>query len=573
MCVALLATAGLASCSVPGVALAAATPAASNQLLSPLAGPIHGMGLIPTTPAKPSVTALARLRRAAVSLPSSVSLTQYAQPVGNQGEVGSCAAWSSDYGAIGYWENKQGIAGGGLEPMYTYSQVDGGQDNGSSIEGNLQIAQEQGVDTQSDYWQGNFDWKDTPTTAERAHAVNWKLTGYHDLAIEPGGSSTVTQRAIETTLAEGTPVVIGIPVYENFFYIGSPEEGFYARASGPLEGYHAIVALGYDSRGLVIENSWGTGWGASGYAKLSWSFINQYVFDAVAVGPLVSGQPVASAAPVLSGTAAEGQTLSASTGTWSPAPTAYAYQWQRSANPSSGWVAIAGASSPAYVPVAADASQYLRVLVTATRSGQSGAAVSAALGPVASGAPVSKTAPSISGTAARGSTLSASPGTWTPAGTSYAYQWQRSANGGSTWTKIAGATAATYTLAVADEKDQIDVVVSATNSHGSAAAQSAAVGPVKSSPPAVSAAPSVSGTARVGSSLSATSGVWSGAGNSYSYQWQHSSGTWSNIAGATGSTYRLASGDSRDTVRVVVTASNPDGSAQAQSAATVSVAS
>ena len=52
--------------------------------------------------------------------------------------------------------------------LYTYSQVDGGADNGSTIDGNLQIAATQGVDVQSDYTQGNFDYLDQPTVHERA---------------------------------------------------------------------------------------------------------------------------------------------------------------------------------------------------------------------------------------------------------------------------------------------------------------------------------------------------------------------------------------------------------------------
>ena len=57
----------------------------------------------------------------------------------------------------------------------------------------------------------------------------------------------------------------------------------------------------------------------------------------------------------------------------------------------------------------------------------------------------------------------------------------------------------------------------------------------------------------------------------YSYQWQDCDGSGANcssISGATGSTYKLASGDAGDTVDVVVTASNSAGSGQATSAAT-----
>jgi Papain family cysteine protease len=350
------------------------------------------MGLVKTSPGRVSSAQSAAVRAEAVSLPASVDLTPYAMPVGNQGQVGSCAAWATDYSALGYWQNKQGIPGGGLEPMYTYSQVTGGHDVGSSIEGNLQI-DEQGVDNQTDYWQGNYDYWDMPATIEKAHAVNWKLTGFANLPIQPSPSSTLTQQSIEGALAAGLPVVIGIPVYDNFFYVGSANAGYYGAPSGNLDGYHAIAALGYNSNGLVIENSWGTGWGNRGYATLSWSFVNRYVFDAVSVSPMRTGQPVNTATPSLPAAAHQGQPLTVTNGNWSPSATSYAYQWQRESTDNRTWTPITGGTASAYTPGSADLGRPLRVLVTATNSSGQGAATSSQTGSVTSGAPTNLTAP------------------------------------------------------------------------------------------------------------------------------------------------------------------------------------
>ena len=91
-------------------------------------------------------------------------------------------------------------------------------------------------------------------------------------------------------------------------------------------------------------------------------------------------------------------------------------------------------------------------------------------------------------------------------------------------------------------------------------------------PPRNQSLPTISGTPRVGSTLSATSGSWTGtAPISYSYQWRRcarNGGSCSNISGATGSTYTLRSADRGTRLRVRVTARNAEGSAQAQSAPT-----
>ncbi len=53
---------------------------------------------------------------------------------------------------------------------------------------------------------------------------------------------------------------------------------------------------------------------------------------------------------------------------------------------------------------------------------------------------------------------------------------------------------------------------------------------------------------------------WDGPDNTYSYQWQRSSdqSTWTNIAGATGTSYVVASADVGDYLRATETATNPD---------------
>ncbi|HSP71321.1 MAG TPA: hypothetical protein VLN26_03070, partial [Gaiellaceae bacterium] len=88
--------------------------------------------------------------------------------------------------------------------------------------------------------------------------------------------------------------------------------------------------------------------------------------------------PSNTAAPTISGTAQEGQKLTASTGTWSSSSDVkYAFQWQRCNSTGAACVDIAGADSQSYDVQAADVGNTLRVVVTATNKDGSGKAQSA----------------------------------------------------------------------------------------------------------------------------------------------------------------------------------------------------
>jgi hypothetical protein len=93
--------------------------------------------------------------------------------------------------------------------------------------------------------------------------------------------------------------------------------------------------------------------------------------------------PVNSALPLISGTPQTGQTLSASTGSWSEEPSGYTYQWLRCA---ASCTAIEGAKAKTYSPLAADVGSTLRVEVTASNErGSSKAALSPATATVTAG--------------------------------------------------------------------------------------------------------------------------------------------------------------------------------------------
>jgi hypothetical protein len=185
-------------------------------------------------------------------------------------------------------------------------------------------------------------------------------------------------------------------------------------------------------------------------------------------------------------------------------------------------------------------------------------------------APVSTSAPMISDvdhslTALQvGDHLSASTGTWTNSPTSYSYQWQRSTDNGSSWSNISGATSQAYLVSAGDVGAKLRVVVTAANTSGSVSASSAATPNVVGAAPALSTAPSLTGTFMVGNTVTLDHGGWLYEPTSFVYEWERcdvNGEDCSDLSSANNSTesYPLTGDDLNSTLKVVVTASNSYG--------------
>jgi hypothetical protein len=187
------------------------------------------------------------------------------------------------------------------------------------------------------------------------------------------------------------------------------------------------------------------------------------------------------APPSISGTAVQGQPLSEAHGAWSGSPTGYSYQWEDCDSAGNSCAAVAGATSQTYTLTSADVGHTIRVQETARNtSGVGSPATSAPTGVVAPitgppATPSSSFPPAISGRTTVGQTLTSSTGTWSgTAPISYRYQWQRC---DPACANLAGSTSSSFRLVGADLGAKIAVVVTASNSAGSAQAASRQVGP------------------------------------------------------------------------------------------------
>ena len=164
--------------------------------------------------------------------------------------------------------------------------------------------------------------------------------------------------------------------------------------------------------------------------------------------------------PQIRGGAQAGKALTEVHGAWANGPVTYSLQWQRCDATGANCKDLPGQSEPTYTPTSDDVGSTIAVNETASNTtGPSVPAASAPTAVVVGEGPSDQTAPTITGTAQTGRTLSAGPGTWSPTPDSYDYQWERCNTVGLDCHAIAGANGAGYTLTPADITSTIVVQV------------------------------------------------------------------------------------------------------------------
>jgi hypothetical protein len=185
-------------------------------------------------------------------------------------------------------------------------------------------------------------------------------------------------------------------------------------------------------------------------------------------------------------------------------------------------------------------------------------------------------APTMSGTSRTGNTLTVSAGSWTNTPASYTYRWLVSDDGSTGWSVASGVTGTTDAYLVPDAYAGKYLQARVIAHNGSTWSDAAYTDSVwVPAPPANTVVPAVTGTVRVGVSLSADSGTWTYPptdASGYVYEWQVSTnGTdWAAALGDGGdsSEYDVDLTDDNQFLRVKVTATNDGGSTIAYSDAT-----
>ena len=174
-----------------------------------------------------------------------------------------------------------------MSPAFIYNQLNGGLDFGIQIYDALDLLLGLGVSTWDSMPYNPADHVSFPSAAAYAEALEYRITYWDRVPIE--------ETAIKSHLAQGNPVVIGIPVHQDFDDL-SETNPIYNTNCGEFRGLHALLLVGYDDAlsAYKVLNSWAPDrWGLDGYGWIDYDkaasegLIREayYTVDDVTTGP------------------------------------------------------------------------------------------------------------------------------------------------------------------------------------------------------------------------------------------------------------------------------------------------
>ncbi|MFN8253300.1 MAG: C1 family peptidase [Ferruginibacter sp.] len=228
-------------------------------------------------------------------LPEAVSLAAFAPQRLNQGEQGSCVAWSSAYAARTVLEaasTRQDPNALKFSPafLYNYIGLDGCQ--GSYIQRAMEFMSKNGALPFNDFPYDPTDCSRQANSSLIQKAQNYKIHGFTRLT-EGDELSAFNIRAIKEHLAKDAPVVIGMMVGGSFMQEMMGQKIWHPTSMDRQQmgfGGHAMCVIGYDDRleggAFQIMNSWGSDWGQNGIAWVRYGDFKEFVREAYGVDPL-----------------------------------------------------------------------------------------------------------------------------------------------------------------------------------------------------------------------------------------------------------------------------------------------
>ena len=240
---------------------------------------------------KPLFTKTGILKIGEKSLPKSADLRQWCSPVEDQGQLGSCTA-NAGVGMVEYYERKAFGKYLDASRLFLYkvtrTLMHEKGDSGAELRSTMGALALFGVPPE-EYWVYDIKkFDEEPPTFCYAFAQNFQSLKY--VRLDPADSQydEILNR-IKANLTAGLPAMFGFTVYSSTRQADSDGKIPFPSKGEKIEGGHAIMAVGYDDKlkiknesdgnqttgAFLIRNSWGTTWGDKGYGWLPYEYLLQ----------------------------------------------------------------------------------------------------------------------------------------------------------------------------------------------------------------------------------------------------------------------------------------------------------
>ncbi len=224
------------------------------------------------------------------ALPASVDLRAWCPPIENQGTIGSCTA-NAGVAMVEYFERRAFGKHIDASRLFLYkatrNMLHWTGDTGAFLRSTMGALVLFGVPPE-EYWPYLVsDFEKEPPAFCYAFAQNYQAISYYRLD-PPSTAKNTLLKHIKTNLSAGLPSMFGFTVFSSISQAASTGKIPYPTTGEKIVGGHAVVAVGYDdgmkiknsvpgaveTKGaLLIRNSWGTGWGTSGYGWLPYEYV------------------------------------------------------------------------------------------------------------------------------------------------------------------------------------------------------------------------------------------------------------------------------------------------------------
>ena len=236
------------------------------------------------------------------ALPEAVSLLEYAPTRGNQGQQGSCVAWSCAYAsqtiltAAATGADPNSIV---FSPSYLYNQIRLDDCQGSYLQRAMEAMKRNGGVPLSEYPYNDQDCERQPSSSLVQQGRQNSIHGFTRIT-DGDNINSISIRGIKEHLAKNAPVAIGMMVGQSFMQDMVGRELWEPSGTDGSQmgmGGHAMSVIGYDDSkfggAFQIMNSWGPEWGKNGIAWIRYRDFQKYAREAYGIDPLPKRSNVA----------------------------------------------------------------------------------------------------------------------------------------------------------------------------------------------------------------------------------------------------------------------------------------